>query len=112
VEEWEEKFRRLLKEYNEKKIDAQESSRQFNELNEEIKRKNEKISQQVEKEVHYPLRKKLEEKLLGEKKEKKNFVNELIEHFLKLNKDISDWSLRENERRKSRMEIDKKSKKN
>ena len=100
-----------MKEYNEKKIDVRESSRQFNELNEEIKKENEKINQQVEKEVHYPLRKKLEEKLLGKKNEKENFVNELIEYFLKLNEDIPDWSLRENERRKARMEIDKKSKK-
>jgi hypothetical protein len=111
VEEWEKKFRRLLKEYNEKKIDARELSQRFNELNEEIKKENEKINQQVEKEVHYPLRKKLEEKLLGEKKEKENFVNELIEYFLKLNEDIPDWSLRENERRKARMEIAEKSKK-
>ena len=81
------------------------------ELNKELEKENQKINQQIEKDIHYPLRKQLMEKLSQEKKEKENFVNELIEYFLKLNKDIPDWSLRKEERRKARMEIAEKSKK-
>ncbi|CAG8843918.1 20521_t:CDS:2, partial [Racocetra persica] len=79
----EEKFRRLLEEYNEKKISVRD-------LNSKL------------------MEKKLMERLSQEKKEK--FVDELIEYFLKLNEDIPDWSLRKEERRKARMEIAEKSK--
>jgi predicted ATP-dependent endonuclease of OLD family len=60
------------------------------ELNEELEKENQKVSQQIEKYPHYPLRKKLIEKLPSDKSKNSDFVNELIEYFLKLNKDIPD----------------------
>ncbi|CFW92686.1 Putative type-1 restriction enzyme [endosymbiont DhMRE of Dentiscutata heterogama] len=108
VQEWEEKFRRLLEEHNEKKIDIRDLNSKLMELNEELEKENQKVNQQIEKDIHYPLRKKLMERL--SQKGKENFVNELIEYFLKLNEDIPDWSLRKEERRKARMEIAEKSK--
>ncbi|MCE8163719.1 MAG: HsdR family type I site-specific deoxyribonuclease [Candidatus Moeniiplasma glomeromycotorum] len=111
VKEWEEKFQNLLKKYNENKISIHDLNSQLAELNEELEKENQKISQELEKDVNYPLRKKLIEKLPLDKRENNNFVGELIEWFLKLNKDIPDWSFREDERRKARKDIDEKTKK-
>jgi len=111
VEEWEQKFYQLLEEYNEKKINLYDLNSRLAELNEELEKENQKINQKIEKDFHYPLRKKLTEKLPLSKRENVNFVSELIEVFLKLNKDIPDWSLREEERRKARKDIDEKNKK-
>jgi len=111
VKEWEEKFRRLLEEYNKKRIGVQESNQKLAELNEEIEQENQKVSREVDRDIHYPLRKRLKEKLSLGEKEQEAFVNELIEYFLKLNSDIPDWIFREDERRKARMEIAERSKK-
>src|SRR2546430_15354996 len=100
----------LLEEYNEKKISPHELNNKLKALDEELEKENQKVNQKLEKDTHYPLRKKLMEKLPSDKKENEHFVSELIEYFLKLNKDIPDWILREEERRKSRREIDEKSK--
>ncbi|MCE8159091.1 MAG: type I restriction endonuclease subunit R [Candidatus Moeniiplasma glomeromycotorum] len=111
VKEWEDKFQILLKKYNENKINIHDLNTQLTELNKELEKENQKVNQKLEKDIHYPLRKKLIEKLPLSKRENNNFVSELIESFLKLNKDIPDWSLREDERRKARKNVDEKTKK-
>jgi len=80
----------LLKEYNENKINIHDLNGQLTGLNEELETENQKINQKLEKDIHYPLRKKLTEKLPLDKRENNNFFSELIECFIKLNKDISD----------------------
>lgn len=117
VKEWEEKFQSLLKKYNKNKINDENKeliynlNSQLTELNEELEKENKKVNQELEKDIDYPLQKKLIEKLPLDKRANNSFVNELIEYFLKLNKDMPDWILREEERRKSRKEIDEKNKK-
>ncbi|CAJ0838445.1 12325_t:CDS:2 [Entrophospora sp. SA101] len=101
--------RRALEGKIKKNLDRRRN--QLAELNEELEKENQKVNQELEKDTHYPLRKKLIEKLPLDKRENNNFVSELIECFLKLNKDIPDWSLREEERRKARKEVDEKTKK-
>jgi type I restriction enzyme R subunit len=111
VKEWEEKFQNLLKKYNENKLNIHDLNSQLAELNEELEKENQEVNQKLEKDTDYPLRKKLIEKLPLDKRKNDNFVSEMIEWFLKLNKDIPDWSLREDERRKARKDIDEKTKK-
>ncbi|WP_147409546.1 type I restriction enzyme subunit R domain-containing protein [endosymbiont GvMRE of Glomus versiforme] len=111
VKEWEDKFLQLLEEHNKKKINSRDLNSKLKELDAELEKENQKINQRLEKDIHYPLRKKLMEKLPLDKRENKIFINELIEHFLKLNKNIPDWILREEEIKKARKEIDEKNKK-
>ncbi|KLL02895.1 MAG: type I restriction endonuclease subunit R, partial [Mycoplasmataceae bacterium RV_VA103A] len=110
VKEWEDKFLYLLEEYNKKKINSHDLNSKLKELDEELEKENQKIIEKLEKDAHYPLRKKLMEKLTLDKRENDSFIEKLIEYFLKLNKDIPDWILREEERKKARKEIDEKNK--
>lgn len=110
VKEWEDKFIQLLNQYNEKKINSYELNSKLVELDKDLEKENQEVNQKLAKDVHYPLRKKLIEKLPLARKNN-SFVKELIECFIKLNKDILDWSFREEERRKARKLIDEENKK-